>query len=109
MAYAIDIADSDSVNLGSNPSPPASQFKPPPMSPLARARRLVRTPTRSRSWTKVPNYWSPGLQALGHTVGLLPPSYVKPIQSAAKRRHTGRRTAQPAYSPCALLNSSSAS
>jgi hypothetical protein len=26
MAYAIDIADSDSVNLGSNPSPPASQF-----------------------------------------------------------------------------------
>ena len=36
MAYAIDIADSDSVNLGSNPSPPASQFKPPLMSRLAR-------------------------------------------------------------------------
>jgi hypothetical protein len=71
MAYAIDIADSDSVNLGSNPSPPAIQFKPPLLSLLAPARRLVQTPVRSR-------------------------------------RHTGRRTAQAAYSPCARLNSSSA-
>jgi hypothetical protein len=71
MAYAIDIADSDSVNLGSNPSPPAIQFKPPPMS------RITRT--------------SFGADA------------------AAIGQARRWRTAQPAYSPCARLNSSSAS
>jgi hypothetical protein len=42
---------------------------------------------------------------------LIAVSYVeaKPVQSAAKSSHIGRRTAQQAYSPCARLNSSSAS
>jgi transposase len=36
------------------------------------------------------HYWSRELQALGHTVRLMPPTYVKPLRQAAEERYGGR-------------------
>ena len=33
------------------------------------------------------HHWSRELQALGHTVRLMPPAYVKPLRQAAEQRH----------------------
>jgi hypothetical protein len=40
----------------------------------------------------VPNYWSRGLQALGHTVRLLPPSYVTAYPKRSKKEAHRPRT-----------------